>query len=149
MIQWISILRVIAMLMIVICHVIGYYTFIPGHNHLGQFFNVGVEIFIFISGYLYSNKDIHFTWNFYWKRYKKLCIPSIVWGFLILCMTKFEAWKEFPVIILNLTGLNFLKDNWGLLHEFPGMGHTWFLTVIFMCYLMLPMLHRMKSITEG
>lgn len=34
------------MLMIIICHVIGYYAFIPGHVHLGQFFNVGIEIFI-------------------------------------------------------------------------------------------------------
>lgn len=56
-ISFISISRVLATLMIVTCHIIGYFTFIPGHMHLGQFFNVGVPMFICISGYLYGLKS--------------------------------------------------------------------------------------------
>ena len=149
MIEWISVLRVLAMVMIVLCHIIGYYTFIPGHAHLGQFFNVGVEIFIFISGYLYGRKVIHFSVSYYWNRYKKICIPAIIWGIIILCATGFQAWREFPIVLFNLTGLNFLKNEWGLLHEFHGIEHTWFLTIIFMCYLILPLLQRMRLIIRG
>lgn len=53
-----SISRVVATLGIVICHIISYYTIIPGHDILGHFFNVGVPMFIIISGFLYGKKAI-------------------------------------------------------------------------------------------
>lgn len=52
----ISLSRVIGMLFILICHTIKYYSFIPGHGILGNFFNCGVYIFLIISGYLYGGK---------------------------------------------------------------------------------------------
>lgn len=65
MIQWISILRTLAMIMIVICHVIGDYTFIPGHAHLNQFLNVGmgkstIILLIFIGSAI---KNLHTSYN--------------------------------------------------------------------------------------
>ena len=53
----IKLVSVIATLFILVCHVVSYYYFIPGSGQLGQFFNVGVPMFIIISGYLYGLKS--------------------------------------------------------------------------------------------
>lgn len=50
----ISILRVIGMISIVLCHFFGWLKI----NALAQFLNYGVYLFLFISGYLYANKQI-------------------------------------------------------------------------------------------
>ena len=49
----ISLLRFIAMIFIVICHFFQYYNL-----ELAWWFNVGVQIFLCISGFLYGNKKI-------------------------------------------------------------------------------------------
>jgi len=53
-IEWVSSARVLATVFILLCHVVKFYTIIPGHMELGQLFNVGVPMFIIISGYLYG-----------------------------------------------------------------------------------------------
>ena len=62
--QSISVLRVCAMILILACHIV------QEHNNVyinmtAQFLNVGVSIFIIISGYLYAKKEIkegYFKW---------------------------------------------------------------------------------------
>ena len=49
-----SIAKVIAMFMIVGCHLSEWF----GVNIVAMILNVGVEIFLFVSGYLYSDKNI-------------------------------------------------------------------------------------------
>ena len=56
----ISLLRMVAMLSIVSCHIFQYYG-----NFLAWWFNVGVQIFLCISGYLYGQKDIGEITAFY------------------------------------------------------------------------------------
>ena len=65
----ITLSRVLGMLFIVTCHIIKYYTFIPMHESLGQFFNCGVDLFLFISGYLYGGKVVNRFGKWYFKRY--------------------------------------------------------------------------------
>lgn len=50
--------RTASMILIVLCHIIGYYSFIPGHHFLPLVFNVGVHSFLLISGYLYGGKRL-------------------------------------------------------------------------------------------
>ena len=49
-----SIAKVIAMFMIVGCHLSEWF----GVNIVAMILNVGVEIFLFVSGYLYADKNI-------------------------------------------------------------------------------------------
>ena len=51
------VLRVLGMMLIILCHIIAYYTFVPGSDLLSQVFNVGVQVFLLISGYLYGEKQ--------------------------------------------------------------------------------------------
>jgi peptidoglycan/LPS O-acetylase OafA/YrhL len=100
----IIILRTLSMMMIVLCHIIHYYTFIPGSQILGQVFNVGVQIFLLISGYLYGMKS---TWAFSrWivQRVRRICIPVFLVAVAdILVLSVFFAWAKRISIISSQT----------------------------------------------
>lgn len=64
----VSVIRLFAMLMIISCHIL------QGLNNKWAFWvNVGVQIFFFISGFLYGKKDIDNIKTFYVGRLKKYC----------------------------------------------------------------------------
>ena len=137
-----SISRVVATLGIVICHIISYYTIIPGHDILGHFFNVGVPMFIIISGFLYGKKAIlgGGILMFYVKRLIKVYLP--VWIFavvILLVLGPSELWHTM-IAILNLQGLNSLIVAGDNFNAGPNLSHTWFVTIILLCYLILPAL---------
>lgn len=67
----IQIARIIAMISIILCHIIKYYTFIPGSQFLNVVFNVGVQIFLLISGFLYGQKKINDFHLFFVRRIQK------------------------------------------------------------------------------
>ena len=56
----ISFVRYISMLFVIICHIFQYFG-----NELAWWLNVGVQIFLFISGYLYANKKTNDKKEFY------------------------------------------------------------------------------------
>ena len=66
----ISAIRFIAMLMIILCHFLQYYA-----NELAWWFNVGVQIFFVLSGFLYGNKAIDSPIPFFAKQFKKILLP--------------------------------------------------------------------------
>jgi peptidoglycan/LPS O-acetylase OafA/YrhL len=69
----ISLIRLLSMLMIISCHIMQYYDL-----ELAWWFNVGVQIFLCISGFLYGQKNIDNVTDFYNKRLKKILIPYYV-----------------------------------------------------------------------
>lgn len=129
----VSFIRVWAMLFIVICHVANYF----GYSTLAQFFNVGVQIFFMISGYLYGNRVIDNTGYWLYKRYIRLEVPAIIW-LIMICIsasirkTTLPALHECVFLLLNLEGLNFIFSN--IKDLFIG---PWFFTNIMCCYLLL------------
>ena len=66
----ISILRVLGMLFIILCHIASWLDI----AFLEQFFNYGVYIFLFISGFLYANKEINNHSKWFLTRVKKMLI---------------------------------------------------------------------------
>ncbi|MCF2660187.1 hypothetical protein JQM83_13475 [Parabacteroides distasonis] len=64
------------MIMIVICHMLQYYD-----NELSRWFNVGVQIFFVISGFLYGSKYVHNPILFLKKAAIKIFIPYYVFIF--------------------------------------------------------------------
>ena len=65
----ISVIRFIAMLLIIFCHILQYYG-----NDLAYLLNVGVPIFFCVSGYLYGGKEIKNAYQFIKKNYFKLLL---------------------------------------------------------------------------
>ncbi|MBR4723604.1 MAG: acyltransferase family protein, partial [Clostridia bacterium] len=56
----ISVIRVFAMFLIVLCHIS--YTY-GKFAFIGQVFNVGVDVFFIVSGFIYGQKQIECTYK--------------------------------------------------------------------------------------
>ena len=72
----ISILRVVGMFSIVFCHFFSWL----GFSFLSQFLNFGVYLFLFISGFLYANKNIAEPRKWFLTRLKKILVPYYIFA---------------------------------------------------------------------
>ena len=130
----ISWLRAIGALFIVICHI-----YQSLDNNLCLLFNVGVQMFFFISGFLYGKKEIINIRSWFAKRAKRVLVPYYV---LIVSM----------IVVLLATTHGLI--NWGYVSYFLGLqgfivlgggritalNHLWFITFILLCYVLTPIL---------
>lgn len=148
--------RVLGMGMIVLCHTLGFYTFLPGSRYAEQFFNVGVEVFLTISGFLYGTKTIERFGQWFLKRAQRIVIPVAIVSavdFLVLYFVSGVRTSPSTVIayLLNLQGLLFV--NWDLFGRFfseaPNLGPLWFTTIIMICYLFVPLFQRFRNSVKG
>lgn len=120
-----SFIRLISVCLIVLCHIFSYFG-----NELSQWFNVGTQLFLCISGYLYGWKEIKDCKSFYLRRFTKILIP-----FYIVLI---------PAVLINyftgkidiITGMRSLL----LSITFKGGGHLWFVPTILFCYVITPIL---------
>lgn len=116
----ISVIRGISMLCIVLCHIMQYLEW-----ELAWWFNVGVQIFLCISGYLYGKKEISQWGEFLKKGFKKILagyyivfIPAAV----ILCF------------VIGSDSVNQVIMGLLLNKTLSGGGHLWFVPTILFCY---------------
>lgn len=130
----ISVIRLVSLLMIIICHIlqgIG--------NELAFWFNLGVQIFFFISGYLYGNKEVRDFKKFFNNKLIKILMPLSVLVFIMVIIEYFcfnhTYSKEF--ILANLLGFGGFYDTLDLL------TNTWFVSYILICYLITPVLQKL------
>lgn len=147
----ISICRVIATIMILLCHVIGYYSFIPGHQNLSQFFNVGVYIFIIISGYLYGmrkEKEISLS-RFYKKRLQKIVTPVIIWELIVFWVDRDSGMTNLASVLLSVQGGKWISAKIPIADGGGMMAHTWFVTIILICYCMVPFLKKIPNVKKN
>lgn len=135
----ISIMRVIAMTMIVAYHSIYFYSgmwtvlggiYVPIWEKANRFLDsIDLSMFVFISGFLFGNSYIHRKKyrdkkQFILGKIHRLIIPYIVWGvFLII---------SFPSLF-----------NWGDL--LFGICHLWFLLMLFWIFLLSITLSTMRK----
>lgn len=138
----ISVIRFISLLMIISCHIL------QGLGMEAAFWvNVGVQMFFFISGYLYGFKDIENAKEFYINRLKRILIPYIM-IFIIMLIIEYlysNTIYASSTIVCNLLGLQ----------SFCGalitLTNTWFISYILICYAITPLLQKinLKSMSEG
>ena len=132
----ISFIRFVSMCMIIICHMMQRDAFtlsFRGYSvQLAFWFNVGVQIFLIISGYLYGKKDSIDTVSFYKKSFPKILVAYYIFIIIMLpFILSSEAW--------GLTS----KDVIGLLTfsgTVPGLGHLWYIPLMLFCYLLTPII---------
>lgn len=125
----ISIIRIMAMILIVSCHIT------QGYVHpIASILNVGVQLFFLISGFLYGKVEIPSMIDFYKKRVVKIYLPFIIVvllfaGVYAIFGIEHVSWKQLIPYAFNLQA--FAKP-------VEGFNHMWFLTVIMICYLVTP-----------
>ena len=134
----ISAIRGIAMCMIVSCHFLQAFD-----NELAFWMNVGVQIFLCMSGYLYGSKTIDNVASWYRKQYFKIMKP--MWILLTILAAVIIVTGAGSLSITTL-GLSYLGTaGFGTL---PELTHTWFITYILCCYLITPLLQAI-TINRG
>lgn len=135
----ISCIRGLAMLSIVVCHLLQTYD-----NDWAWVFNVGVQVFLVLSGFLYGHKEIHDWKGWFVKRLFKIYIPYLLflfaYLFLFLVFRKgtLSVMQAFSYIV-DIQGFKILGGG-----KIPGLGHTWFLTAIAVCYAVTPLLQKLR-----
>lgn len=140
----IVLLRLIGMLMIIGCHLSTYF----GIGALGQILNVGVQLFLFISGWIYSSYPIADGKQWIAKRWARICIPMYIWVTFVYVLEigiKKSSGSLWGLLfcLFDLQGLPFLvkgTDSYLL----SGINHLWFLTALMFCYLLTPAVKKIK-----
>ncbi|MGL5681619.1 MAG: acyltransferase family protein [Marinifilaceae bacterium] len=124
----ISIIRLIATCMIVACHFLQYYG-----NFLAWWLNVGVQVFLVISGFLYGQQERTVDpLPFYKKAFSKILIEY--WVYLILII---------PIYLLinpTLISFNNVYNAFICKSTLKGLEHLWFIPNILFAYLLTPLL---------
>lgn len=132
-------IRVIALLMILLCH---YFLFSNHSNGVSRYFaGVGNMIFFLVSAMLYglkySNGQTLDYKHFVKGRITRIVTPT--WIYLIIITALYLIFK-ISFSWFNV-GLNFLFL--GYFGKLPGNGHLWFLTVLMACYVEMLLLLKL------
>lgn len=130
--------RVLGMFFILLCH----FTQQSKNIYLNvsaQLFNIGVEMFIILSGFLFGTRERGECSTIRWlkKRTKRIFIPYELFAFVLF--------------IIHLScGKNVLKMDWvwlflgiqGSIVGVQGAEQTWFITSMLLCYLCTPLFEK-------
>lgn len=123
---------------IVICHILQAYD-----NRYCMLFNIGVHVFLGISGYLYGCKIVEGFKTWFAARFKKLYFPYIL--FFLICV---PIYYIFAPDKINVTKVFLhIVDLQGIIAggRISGLGHLWFMSVIAVCYVMTPLLQYFRK----
>ena len=121
----ISIIRLVSIVLIVMCHFFQYY-----NNFLAWHFNIGVQFFLIISGYLYGLRS-EYTVQKVWDGIKKILFDCYIFLFLMIVVS---------LIFHHRTDIG-LESIWNflILRQWPpGCAHLWYIPLILFCYMISP-----------
>lgn len=129
-------IRSFAMLSIILCHLLQAYD-----NKWAWIFNIGVQVFLAISGWLYGNKEISNWGKWYKDKFKKLYIPYIIYVIIAFLVYQIINIKVFSIKALMI----YILDMQWILGGVEGLSHLWFMTTIVFCYVITPILQFLKK----
>lgn len=141
----ITLLHIIGMTMILLCH----YLQEEKIYFLSEIFISGVPLFLFTAGYLSGLSNIKSPSQWLTKKVKRVLLPF--WLFVIAIYGIYELFNLFDVsnfqwifTLLNLQGLNYSFWRFDYFGAVDGCGHLWYLTTIMICYLLVPLIGKIK-----
>lgn len=107
------------------------------HFVLAWWFNVGVQIFLCLSGYLYGQKNIGEIISFYGKRFIKILVPYYI---VFLIATVLE-------VVFCRSSFSITRFGVGLVCRttIDGGEHLWFVPIILFCYVLTPILEAYRN----
>ena len=127
----ISLLRFLSMIMIIACHMLQYYD-----NELCRWFNIGVQVFFVISGFLYGKKEICNPIQFFQKTFIKILVPY--YTFIVVAVSLYLLYHP------ELLSPNCLLKVITCSGTIKGLGHLWFVGYILFCYAITPYLYWLR-----
>lgn len=131
-----SVVRVFSMLSIILGHICLFWNI-----NTYQLGGIGVQIFLFLSGYLYGNKEITDKTAWIWKRalrlFPEMYICTILMAAVCIINNGGGVLQRIAVQFLNLQGIASIFKFLNAPPRFSGLAQTWFVTVIWLCYLLL------------
>ena len=114
--------------------------------------NVGVYVFLLISGMLYAKKTIVDGVGFIKKRWIRLCIPMYYLAAFLLIFNILNGRPQvlwsIPTYLLDLQGMEFIVSGWKP-YQMNGLGQLWFLTAIMICYFLLIPVKKLEKRGTG
>lgn len=141
----ISFVRFIAMCFIVICHIMqrdNIATQVAGVRiEWAYWFNIGVQMFLFISGYLYGRKENIKPFLFYINSIMKIMVDYYIFILIMIVVMWCSS-------IVEITTGDILKMLMAL-GTVSGLEHLWFIPTILFCYLLTPFLIKILNIIDN
>lgn len=137
-------LRVIAMLFIVICHLFQSYRV----YQLSSIFNVGVQVFLTMSGVLYGFKIIENWKEWTKKRIVKLYLPMLLLLIAVIPVLAVVGGGNLRphVLFANFMNLQGVGDVIDIDLRIKGLNHLWFMTAIMVAYFSFPILQKLRDV---
>lgn len=137
-----TIIRAIAMLMVVFCHYINWFEPIAVFSNV---FNVGALLFFVLSGFLYGQKEISDSRKWLIRQFFKI-VPAlyVYYGIsaVILCsLGKLGEVDPYYALLQLLNLCGFVNCGIGEMIT----GHLWFVSFILVCYLITPLLQKIRA----
>lgn len=133
----ISLIRLLATSFIVTCHMMQYL-----NMELAFWFNVGVQIFLCISGFLYGQKGIvENDLDFYRKTFKRVLIDYYV--VMIPAIALFAVFAPGELSAKAMISALLMTET------FEAGGHLWYIPYCLLCYLITPFLSRCFANRKG
>ena len=138
----ISLTRVFATVLILCCHLV------PCFNNAilqmsAQFFNVGVSVFLILSGYLYGKRKITDKCSYKeWliNRCKRILIPLYLFLIILLCIYIVKGIRvkifNWLIYVFNLQAIEIYIN---------GGEHLWYLTIAMVCYFVTIILDKQRE----
>lgn len=126
----VSLIRVVALTMIVLCHFMQFYD-----SELTWWLNAGVQVFLFMSGYLYGMKELKSS--FLVRNFSKILLDY--WVYLIFCLPFYRLFRP------DLVPAEVVRDLFLGRTTLTGIAHLWFIPCILFCYLFTPVLHLSRK----
>lgn len=125
----VSFARLNSMMMIVSCHIFQYFG-----NELAFWFNSGVQIFLFISGFLYGQRLEQCDYQFVKRSFGKILLDYYIC--IIFCIGLYAIFVP-EILSLKEVAKLFLCYGFG---NISSVSHLWFIPIILFCYLITPII---------
>lgn len=143
----VSFIRVIAMLSVITSHVL-----VSNNIYDYSVFDFSRSAFLLISGFLYSNKNIEDKKGFLYKRILKILLPMWIWSLFVSIVEAITSHNyalsisSFLITFFNLQGLNSIILDFSFFNSriLPQVALYWFITVIFICYVIMVLIKGTK-----
>ena len=135
----ISYLRVLSVTAIVACHFLQYLD-----SRWAWVLNLGVQVFFFISGYLYGHKTVTDWPAWFGRRIRKIYVPFII---VVFAFTPLLFMADGNVSLLVKSIVAYITDTQWFWGGYSGLRHLWFISAIFFCYFITPILQALRRIS--
>lgn len=124
-----------ATIMIVSCHIFQHY-----NCRIAYWLDAGVQIFFFMSGFLFGQRRIIDGYSFIKKHVGRILLDYYVCLFIDLVL--YTVFTRDYLTLKGILGLVFFYD------VIEGLGHLWFIPVIVCLYIATPVYTRVIDDTE-